>query len=587
MKFLKNMKISRKLITGFLTVSILASIIGIVGIFGMQKISADDSELYEVQTKPMSDMADIIIYFYTIRTNVRDSLIYVGDSEKILELENNTVELTSKFHSAAEAYKPTMINPDSIKLFDEMTYIFDDIFIPAVNKIYALSKDNQKEEAQAVINSVASDMSKMFSNLDQLIINRMDSAKEISDNNTVAANTLTIILVLLTIIGIIISLILGFYISGIISKPINDLVDAADRISLGHTDIFIDVSNKDETGILADKFNVMITGIKHQAEIAETISNADFTIDVIPRSEGDTLGKALKKITEALNKDFIDIKSSAEQISNGAEQVSDGAQVLSQGATEQASSIEELSASISQIAVQVKDNTDNVNKAAQYVEKAGAGVTHSNDQMNEMLIAMTEINNSSNEISKIIKIIDDIAFQTNILSLNAAVEAARAGAAGKGFAVVADEVRNLASKSADAAKQTTDLIENSIVLVKKGSQIAEKTAESLADVAVKAGMVDDAIKSIAQASIEQADAITQINSGVEQISAVVQNNSATAEESAAASEELSGQSSILKQMVNRMKLKNIEGVNMPVKNIASPSETIKNQQAFSFSSSKY
>ena len=202
----------------------------------------------------------------------------------------------------------------------------------------------------------------------------------------------------------------------------------------------------------------------------------------------------------------------------------------------------------------MKNNAEHAADADKTVNHVSAEIEVSNQHMGEMVSAMSQINDSSSQIGKIIKTIEDIAFQTNILALNAAVEAARAGAAGKGFAVVADEVRNLASKSAQAAKNTTSLIENSLKQVEKGTIIANKTANSLLQVVESTKVVTDTVKKIFLASNQQSEAISQVTLGVDQISSVVQTNSATAEESAAASEELSRQSQTLKKLVQKFKL---------------------------------
>jgi chemotaxis methyl-accepting protein methylase len=222
---------------------------------------------------------------------------------------------------------------------------------------------------------------------------------------------------------------------------------------------------------------------------------------------------------------------------------------------EQASSIEELTASLEEISSQTKLNADNAGTANRLADEARTDAAQGNVHMKEMLKAMEEINESSSNISKIIKVIDDIAFQTNILALNAAVEAARAGQHGKGFAVVAEEVRNLAARSADAAKETTDLIEGSIKKTEDGTKIANDTANALAKIVDEVEKVAALVNDIANASNEQAAGINQINQGIMQVSDVVQNNSATSEESAAASEELSGHANLLKEMVGKYKLK--------------------------------
>jgi methyl-accepting chemotaxis protein len=217
--------------------------------------------------------------------------------------------------------------------------------------------------------------------------------------------------------------------------------------------------------------------------------------------------------------------------------------------------VEELSASITEMTGTTRENAERADKAARLADRIIESAEKGNVQMDEMMDAVAEINESSKNISKIIKTIDDIAFQTNILALNAAVEAARAGEHGKGFAVVAEEVRNLASKSAEAAKDTGAMIQSSMDKAEHGTRIVGETAESIREIVSGIGESSLLVREISKSSEEQAREIDQISLGVDQVAQVVQQNSATAEESAAASEEMSGQSDMLRQLIAQFKTK--------------------------------
>ncbi len=352
------------------------------------------------------------------------------------------------------------------------------------------------------------------------------------------------------------------------TKQLSYLLTNLDKMSKGQLDIDakVDAGDKD-TKILEltyqsinDNLNNSVNAIKSYIEEIATVlsemAGKNMTISINRDYLGDftQLKDSINHILAVFNDTLEEIEQAAVQVDIGTNQVAESSQNLSQGSAEQASSVEEISATVSQIAEQTKQNAQNANNANTISTGVKVDANQGNSKMGYMLKAMEEIKNSSNNINSIIKVIDDIAFQTNILALNAAVEAARAGDHGKGFAVVAEEVRNLAARSAGAAKETTEMIDLSITQVNEGYSLANETADALQKIVKGVEETVNIVEAIAEASIQQAAAVSQIDDGINQISQVTQMNTSTAEESASASEQMASQAQYLKSMINEFKL---------------------------------
>lgn len=433
-------------------------------------------------------------------------------------------------------------------------------------QITALAKENtvsSNAEAQEIL---IDKYNPLAVEAGQIVLQFTNQQNEIADDNYNAAMTSRkiqmTIAIALCIMAIVFAVIMALTLIRSVVGPVQELEEVMKRMESGELKIDVKYEATDEMGRLADSLRAVLQFLQDVISDVDYmltgLGDGDFTIvskmgDKY-RGEYKSLLIFMNKLRENLKNTMSQINQSADQVASGADQVSSGAQALSQGATEQASSVEELAATINEISSNIGNNAENAHSASAQSDQVRDQAGESSRRMQEMLSAMSDISNTSGEIGKIVKSIEDIAFQTNILALNAAVEAARAGAAGKGFAVVADEVRNLAGKSADASKNTSTLIENTLQAVERGTRIANETAEALGQVVSGVAEVASTIEHISSASKEQADAVKQVTLGIDQISSVVQTNSATAEQSAAASEELSGQAQILKNLVGQFKI---------------------------------
>jgi methyl-accepting chemotaxis protein len=396
-----------------------------------------------------------------------------------------------------------------------------------------------------------------------------------------------------------------------ITKPIGDCVEAANNLAKGNTNIDIVVNSADETGILSTAMQNMIRSIKqmyddviylseeaiaghlksradvrrHEGDYAKIVKGLNDTLDAIstPLSEAmsvmdklahkdltarikgnyngelNTLKEDINLAGQNLEDALIQVDMAVEQISAASSEISSGSQVLAEATSEQASSLEEISSSLEEINSLTGNNADNAKSGLKLADQAVLAVDEGNQAMEKMNKAMESILQSSQETAKIIKTIDEIAFQTNLLALNAAVEAAHAGDAGKGFAVVAEEVKNLALRSAEAAKTTNVLIEESGHNSELGSRIVEQVTKSFNEMKDQFNKVKSIVNEISASSDEQAHGVNQISTGVGEMNRVTQQNAANAEESASAAEELNSQAAELKSMVNSFSLSKKSG----------------------------
>lgn len=555
-KWFENLKIANKMIVGFLLVSFLGIIIGAVGIFNMISMANSQQETYDkcILGLQYSDRAEIS--FLSLRTGIRDLYIYYDtDREKYcdeISKQLNEIETQLNKYSKTLTDSQDQANFDATKAaYEPYKKDIDDLLTVAKSGKPAAEVLSQINNAAVKAQTATNAFEKLTQYNDSVVVKNLAS-------NQAASSAGILIMACVIVLSFIMSLLLGLFISGMISKPIQKFAKFAEMLSVGDINMdkileekdYLLKNRKDEIGTLALSFNQMTASNTEQAQKMRAIADGDLTTIVTIRSEFDVLGTALSELVEKFHSLALSIVTSADQVEIGAKQVADSSTSLSQGATEQASSVEELTASLEEITSQTSQNAENVRTTDELARNIRKDAETGNTQMTNMLRAMDEINTSSDNIGKIIKVIESIAFQTNILALNAAVEAARAGQYGKGFAVVADEVRNLAAQSSKAAKETTDLIENSINKVSAGTKIANETANALGKIVTGIAKTSDLIESIAAATNAQSAALGQVNQGIMQVSQVVQSNAAASEECAASSEELSSQARVLKENVS-------------------------------------
>lgn len=554
---LNNLKIKTKLILSF---GFIAAIL--IGSLTLAFISLNST------TKGLTNIEQNTLYNTKLIADIRIDLLAMQRS-LYQSVNSNDEALTMKMIDESMEYMMSVKDLMSKLKMDKME---NNQTIDEVNALISQSAEYHEAIVQNLKNSnrdmafqiMMNEQSPMFDDISLKLQKTSDMIQEESHNDVVSAQksarNATIEIIILIIFGTASSIVIGSTITYGITKPVNELMQVSRNLKNGLLKTDIEYKAKDELGVLADEFrqtlitlNDYITDISY---VMREMAEGNFRAELTQKFKGDfqEIEASMNQFIKDMQGTLSHFNSAVEQVSGAAVQVSDASATLAHGATEQAGSINEISNRVSEVKEQVKENSKNSQQANHITVEATAAIENSNQKMQNLLSVMYDINNNSNEIIKIIKTIEDIAFQTNILALNAAVEAARAGEAGKGFSVVAEEVRNLATKSSEAAKNSTFLIESSTSSISEGVHYAEETANDLIDVVEMVKASSSSVTQIASASVQQSDLISQISANLLMISTAVDNNSAISEESAAAAEELSSQAKLMKKMIGKFRL---------------------------------
>lgn len=558
----RGASVNSKLQKGFLTILVVMVISALISIFALLKIGNDYKYAIDNYGFSQGYVGQLGIEFNTMTTNLR-SLILETDKEEITKIKAQLDENTANM----DKYVEQVINASTIDLeFEIMDEVKDTLktFREIRERVITHAEANENDEAYEILSGEAVQYAQIIKD----DINQMLEIQINNCNDTVAsANRTSTVLIALVILFSVIAFIAGLKLASSLSasicNPLKEIVEASNKLKVGDLDIAITYTSEDELGALAGSFRETCKDLKIIIEDVNYLTSEFSSGNLDARSksrdfykgEFETLYQSIRTMAENTSDALEQINISSEQVSLGSTQMAESAQGLAEGALEQAGAVEELQATITDVAGQVAKNANQSKDAAAGAAAAADEATVSNREMRSMTEAMARISSTSQQIGNIIAGIEDIATQTNLLSLNAAIEAARAGEAGKGFAVVADQVKVLAEQSAQSAKNTRDLIVSSIQEVENGSLITERTAASLQKVVAEINNIRETMDQINHSAQEQSESMKQLEQGVEQISSVVQNNSAAAEETSATSEELSAQASNLAQLVNQFNLR--------------------------------
>lgn len=555
----KNMKISKMLIVGFGVIIVLSSIIIISAIFSIRNVSKNTENMYKKPYKASDLMWEIRKEIISVERSLYKGIATSSDEESKAAVDSNTASAQTISNNMAEL-KELFTSADKKEMLAQIEDLLSEGSAVRAEVNELILANNNAEAYNVIINEYTPIFDNIVTNVLQLADVVADDAQGFVSDSQRSALTVIVVMALLLVFGIIIAVGVTAKITKAVTEPINAVMEGIQAVSEGDLSVDINYESENELGVLADCTRNTIVElrkyIKVQTYILQNIARKDMTVTVDADFKGDFLPiqEALKEILLFLNDTFHKTKDAVSQVNKASEQVADIAQNLASGATEQAAATEEITATVNVVTENVEKNAKNARNVNDISDESVTRIEEGNQCMANLLGAMGEIEAQSNEISNIIKVINDIAAQTNLLSLNASIEAARAGEHGKGFAVVAGEIGNLASESAQAAKNIANLINSSITSIQKGSTLADETAEVLKSIVSSVEETSELVGQISEASEQQAESLENILAGVSAVADSSTSNSDSAQEASASSEELLAQAQSLQELLNQYKL---------------------------------
>lgn len=557
---IKEMKVAEKLKFCFTLVVMIASFSGVLGLIFLLVNNLQYSEALVTNGFSQGEIGKFSTYLNKEPSSIRELILFEEEADLKAAYEDLT-QTQVKTDDALEAMLLNCTEPSELEYIDIITKD-----LSAYRKIYtevvAYAMENKNEEALNLLATQGKPLLKELTTaVESLIDLNEDMGNSISRRLTVQTYIIIAVMILSIVAAVLLSTRFAQFVANLFVEPIHQINDASAKLAQGDLNIEIEPLHPDELGEMTVSFKEAADMIKlYISELSRGLGevasgNFDVSSDVDFKGDFSALAHALDAIIVELSETLQKINEGAEQVALGANQMAESAQALAEGATDQAGAVEELTATIQNITEAVVTTSEKAGLSHQNAQTFEAAAQKSSEDIQELTVAMERINATSKEIANIIAEIEDIASQTNLLSLNASIEAARAGEAGKGFAVVADQIGKLASDSADSAVNTKRLIENSINEIQLGNEITAKTTTAIEAVISGIKELAESTKEISELSEVQADSMRQLELGVEQISEVIQNNSAAAQETSATSQELSAQSDSLEDLVGQFQLK--------------------------------